>query len=130
MAFDPIDVVRSYLTASGDSRLEEATGYLASNAVLVFPQGRFQTLSEMVSAMSERYRSIGKTHETWDTFTSDEDDTVIITTGTLHGINTYGVAFDGIRFCDRFVVRRGLIVEQHVWNDLAESGVLDHDGDG
>ena len=31
----------------------------------------------------------------------------------------------GIRYIDRFVIRNGLIIRQDVWNDLAESGVLD-----
>ncbi len=124
MATGPIDVVRSYLAASGERRLEEATRYLASDAVLVFPQGRFRDLDEMTSAMAGRYRSIGKKHDTWETMASG-DDVVVVTTGRLHGVNTRGVAFEGIRFCDRFVVRNHLIVEQHVWNDLAESGVLE-----
>jgi hypothetical protein len=124
---DPTEMVRSYLIASGERRMEEATRFLASNAILVFPQGRFENLSEMVSAMAGRYRSIGKTHDTWDTAQTPNGETVIVTTGTLHGVNNYGKSFEDIRFCDRFVVREGLIAEQHVWNDLAESGVLESD---
>jgi hypothetical protein len=124
MEDDPIVLVRSYLTASGERRLEEAAGYLAPDALIVFPNGQFQDLNEMASSMGGRYRSIGKTHQTWDTAASGSD-TVVVTTGTLHGVNTQGVPFEGIRFCDRFVIRDGRIAEQHVWNDLAESGVLD-----
>ena len=125
MTADSFDLVHSYLIASGERRLEEASLSLAPNAILVFPQGRFEDLREMASAMAGRYRSIGKTHETWDTAQTPDDDTVVVTTGTLHGINNHEVPFAGIRFCDRFVIRHGLIVEQHVWNDLAESGVLE-----
>lgn len=104
--------------------MEEAGRCLDANAFMIFPQGRFEDLAEMAAAMEGRYRSIGKTHETWDVMSTGPD-TVVVTTGSLHGINRHGVAFQGIRFCDRFVIRDGRIAEQHVWNDLAESGVLE-----
>ena len=31
-----------------------------------------------------------------------------------------GRSFQGVRFCDRVVLRNGLIVEMQVWSDLAE----------
>lgn len=124
MSKSPLELVGDYLTAAGDRELEEAEGYLDTRAFLISPQGRFNNVEELVAATKTRYDSIGKTHETWDVSGSDND-SVVITTGTLHGVNNNGVAFEGIRFCDRFVVRDGLIVEQHVWNDLTESGVLE-----
>ena len=124
MSTSPLELVREYLTAAGERRLEAATSYLHSDAVLIFPQGRFEGRDEMAAAMKDRYRSIGKTHETWDVASSGAD-TVVTTTGSLHGVNRHGIPFEGIRFCDRFVILDGLISEQHVWNDLAESGVLD-----
>ena len=124
MSKTPLESVREYLTAAEERRLEEAAAHLDQKAILVFPQGQFRNLADMVATMSNRYRSIGKTHHTWDVSSSGVD-TVVTTTGTLHGVNNHGVSFEGIRFCDRFVVRDGLIAEQHVWNDLAESGVLE-----
>lgn len=104
--------------------MSDAASLLADDAVLVFPQGRFDDLDEMAAAMSGRYLSISKTYDTWDVVERDRD-TVVVTTGTLSGVNTHGITFVDIRFCDRFVVRDGQISEQYVWNDLAESGVLD-----
>lgn len=124
MSTPPLEMVREYLVASGERRMEEAGRYLDAAAIIIFPQGRFGNLEEMAEGMKGRYLSIGKTHETWDVST-DESQTVVVTTGTLNGVNTHGIAFDGVRFCDRFVIRNGLIAEQHVWNDLAESGVLE-----
>lgn len=124
MSTPPLEMVREYLVASGERRMEEAGRYLDTAAIIIFPQGRFGNLHEMAEAMKGRYLSIGKTHETWDVST-DESEIVVVTTGTLNGVNTHGIAFDGVRFCDRFVIRNGLIAEQHVWNDLAESGVLE-----
>jgi hypothetical protein len=120
----PTEFIREYLNASSERRMSDAASYLAEEAALVFPQGRFNGLEAMAAAMSGRYRTISKRHDTWDVVETDGD-TVVVTTGTLSGVNTHGVSFENIRFCDRFVLRNGRIMEQHVWNDLAESGVLD-----
>jgi hypothetical protein len=117
-------LVREYLIASGERRMDDAGRYLDAAAIIIFPQGRFENLHEMAEAMKGRYLSIAKTHDTWDVSIA-ESETVVVTTGTLNGVNTHGISFEGVRFCDRFVIRNGLIVEQHVWNDLAESGVLE-----
>ena len=120
----PQRLVSDYLAAAGDQRIDEATGYLATDVILAFPHGQFADLASMTNSAIGRYTTISKTHETWDVLLSDHE-SVVVTTGTLSGVNMHGVEFAGIRFCDRFVVRRGQIAEQHVWNDLAESGVLD-----
>jgi hypothetical protein len=117
-------LVLDYLAAAGDRRLDDAATYLADGALLVFPQGRFDDLEAMAAAMAGRYRTIAKTYETWDVIDGDRQ-SVVVATGTLSGINVHGVAFTDIRFCDRFVVIDARISEQHVWNDLAESGVLE-----
>jgi len=119
-----LELVREYLLAAAERRFQDASRLLDPHALLVFPQGRFAGLEEMAAAMSSRYHSIAKTHQTWDIVASETEATILVTTGTLHGVNVHDVPFDGVRFCDRFVIRDGLIAEQHVWNDLAESGVL------
>ncbi len=55
---------------------------------------------------------------------TDGDDTIVYVFGTLQGESLSGRPFSGIRFIDRFVLRNGKIVDQRVWNDMAESGVL------
>jgi hypothetical protein len=124
MDHTPQEIIREYLNATGERRMSDAASYLADGAVLVFPQGRFNDLSAMASAMSGRYQTIAKTYDTWDVMEGTHE-TVVVTTGTLSGVNAHGIGFSDIRFCDRFVVGEGRIQEQYVWNDLAESGVLD-----
>ncbi len=124
MSTGSLELIKDYLTAVGERRMDEARRLVTSDVLIVFPQGSFDDLSEVVAAMSKRYASIEKTHHTWDVMASDPGTTVVVTTGTLHGRNLHDMVFDGIRFCDRFVIRGGLIAEQHVWNDLSESGVL------
>ncbi|MEX2323718.1 MAG: nuclear transport factor 2 family protein [Acidimicrobiia bacterium] len=124
MPTNPVELVREYLLAMGRRDTEQAATYLSVDLLLVFPQGRFDGLEQLTAALADRYRSLNKTHHTWDVSDLDPETSVVVTTGDLDGINCHGVAFSRIRFCDRFVVRHELIVEQHVWNDLAESGVL------
>lgn len=122
---DPVTLVDSYLACCAERRLDDAARYLAEGAVLVFPGGaRYASLEEMVAGARGRYRSIDKHRDTWDVGRREDGAVVVISTGTLFGVNLAGVPFEGVRYVDRFVLRDGLIAEQHVWNDLAESGVL------
>lgn len=119
-----IERTRRYLEASGSRRLEEARGHLADEVVLQFPNGTFDSLEGLLAASEGRYRRIGKVHESWDVCEHD-DEVTVVSVGTLHGENAHGVAFEGVRYIDRILYRDGLIVRQEVFNDLAESGVLD-----
>ena len=49
-----------------------------------------------------------------------EEETVVYQTGTLYGEWPDGTKVDGNRYVDRYVVRRGKIVQMEVWNDSAE----------
>ena len=49
-----------------------------------------------------------------------DDQTVVYQTGTLYGEWPDGTSFEGNRYVDRYVVRRGKIVRMEVWNDSAE----------
>jgi hypothetical protein len=48
------------------------------------------------------------------------EEAIVYSIGTLHGAWPDGVAFEGNRYVDRYVVRNGLITEMEVWNDSAE----------
>jgi ketosteroid isomerase-like protein len=49
-----------------------------------------------------------------------DDETVVYQTGALYGEWPDGTKFEGNRYVDRYVVRRGKIVRMEVWNDSAE----------
>ena len=51
---------------------------------------------------------------------SSEGGAVVHCHGTLSGTFADGAEFQGIRFIDRFTVRDGKLVDQRVWNDMAE----------
>ncbi len=115
-----------FLALIAERRMEEASRYLAPSARIVFPPGRaFASMAEMAAGMQARYRSVDKVRERWDIWTREDGTTVVYNSGTLYGVNLHGVPFSGVRYLDRFELRNGLIVGQEVWNDLAESGVLE-----
>ena len=89
---------------------------------MVFPGGsKHSSLETMVSDASTRYRYIGKSIAAVETLDGGR---VVYVRGTLHGVDLDGVPFDGVRFVDRFELADGRILQQEVWNDLAESGVM------
>lgn len=126
---DAITLVDRYLRLTAERRLDEAQAMLAPGARLVFPPGRrFSSLAEMAEAARSRYQWVDKRFERWDVLPQEDGSVVVYNLGTLFGVNRHGVPFEGIRYLDRFTVRAGLIVAQEVWNDLAESGVLERTG--
>ncbi|NIV50293.1 MAG: DUF4440 domain-containing protein, partial [Gammaproteobacteria bacterium] len=104
--------------------LEEAGRYLAPGVTITFPGGRrFADLNEQVASSAQRFKSVRKDIETFDVVDGDTG-TVVYVFGTLEGEALDGSAFSGVRFIDRFVLVDGRIVDQRVWNDMAESKVL------
>lgn len=120
----PWEVVEEFLAAYGAGRLADAARRLHPDVRMIFPGGREYTdLGELAAVSATRYRFVDKHRDHYDSV-EGPDSAVVFSTGRLHGENLHGVAFDHVRYVDRFVVRDGLIVEQRVWNDLAETGAL------
>jgi SnoaL-like protein len=115
--------VDDYLAAMEEGRRDDAARHLAPGAELVFPGHKvYRDLDELAESSRGRYRSVAKHRDRYET---GEDGTLVYSIGRLYGENNHGVRFDNVRYVDRFRLRDGLIVEQWVWNDLAETGVLD-----
>ena len=118
------ECVRTFLSLMERRELEAARALLSPDFEMTFPgAARFTTLEELVAWGAGRYTSVGKHYERFD---EAPDATVpgqdiVYCFGTLHGTWLDGRPFDGIRFIDRFVVANGLLVDQRVWNDLAET---------
>lgn len=113
-----------YLQLCEERRLEEASTFLADDAVLTFPgPARFTSLPEMVADAAQRYREVRKHRTTYVTGNRVADGLpVVISTGTLDGTSLDGHEFEGVRYSDMFVFKDGLIAEQYVFNDLADTG--------
>jgi len=120
-----IELVKTFLRTMEARDLAAADAMMAEDALIIFPGGkRYTTQQEMVAHARGRYQWVKKTFDTFDHFTRADGAAVVYIMGTLYGVNKQQVAFEDIRYIDRFVIRNDKIIEQHVWNDLAESGVL------
>lgn len=118
---DVAQTVRDFLGAMERRDLPAARAMLAPGFSMLFPGGaRIDTLERLVEWARERYRSARKSYERFDVVPGAGDTTVVYCFGTLHGEQLSGEAFSGIRFIDRFTVTGGLLVDQMVWNDMAE----------
>jgi hypothetical protein len=119
------DLVKRFLRAMEARDLEAAEAMMAPGARITFPGGKiFSSQREMVEASRGRYQWVKKTFDRVDSFAGD-DGQVVYVMGTLHGMNRHGLSFSGVSYIDRFRLKNGLIVQQDVWNDLAESGALE-----
>jgi hypothetical protein len=117
-------MVGDFLAAMEARDLGAARKMLAPGFAMTFPGGvRFGTLEELVAWARTRYRRVTKRYARFDELPSADGTgaRIVYCFGTLHGAWPDGTTFDDVRFIDRFVVRDGLLVDQQVWNDLAEA---------
>ena len=120
MANAPSVVVQSYLAAMEARDLALAEVMLAPGFTMEFPGPvTFTRLSDLIEWAKPRYRFVKKVYQRFDEAPAG-DAAVVYCFGTLAGEWPDGVAFAGIRFIDRFTVAGGKLVDQTVWNDLAE----------
>jgi len=113
-------VVQRFLAAMAARDLKTAQTMLTPGFRMVFPGGHTMTkLPDLLDWAKDRYRFVAKSIDKIETVEGAGQSTVFVT-GTLHGEWPNGTSFAGIRFIDRFVVTPEGIVEQDVWNDLAE----------
>lgn len=112
--------VRAYLDAMEARDLDAANSFLADDFVMIFPgDAEFRTLQEVLDWAAPRYRWVKKRYDRYDAAPIEEGEAVYCF-GTLYGEWPNGTPFEGIRFIDRFTVRDGKLIDQQVWNDLAE----------
>jgi hypothetical protein len=119
-----IEMVDKFLQLAQDRKIEEIQAMMAPNSKIEFPGGiRFSSQSEMVANAKGKYSWVKKHRDRYFVGVNGNQ-TTVTSIGTLYGENLAGVAFEGIRYVDVFVIEDGLFTEQMVWNDFCESGVL------
>jgi ketosteroid isomerase-like protein len=115
-----IDVVRDFLDALGRRDLEAARAVLAPGFVMtVSGNHQFRRLEDFTAFSATRN---GPVRKSIDGLEASEAPTgiAVYAMGTMTGTWLDGTPFQGIRYCDRFVLRDGRIVEMQVWSDMAE----------
>ena len=114
-------LVARYLRAMEARDFAAARAMQAPGFAMTFPgANRFTEIEDLIAFSAPRYRNIRKTFLRFDESPTAEG-TVVYSIGTLHGEWPDGTAIDGIRYIDRFTVKDGRLVDQNVWNDMAET---------
>lgn len=122
-ADDAIAIVRAFLGAMEERDLARATSFLGEGFTMTFPGGvRFTRLEELVSWSKPRYRFVKKRYTRFEQGVASHGSgrTSVTCFGTLHGEWPDGTPFEGIRFCDWFLLGADRkLLAQEVWNDMA-----------
>ncbi|MFA6262637.1 MAG: nuclear transport factor 2 family protein [Bacteroidia bacterium] len=118
----PAEVVDEYLRVLMLPDPVAARRFIAPDLHIRFTGGRvMKDPAECTAFNAARYKWVKKKVERTETVAGGSDAaTVVYSLGTLYGEWPDGVAFEGNRYVDRYVVRQELIVQMDVWNDSAE----------
>jgi ketosteroid isomerase-like protein len=122
MASNPVEVVETYLKLHMIPDPDAARAYCHPDLEIRFTGNRLMRDPAEATAFNKaRYKWVkkkfGPTHVVEG---GTEDETTVYQTGTLYGEWLDGTPFEGNRYVDRYVVRRGKIAMMEVWNDSAE----------
>ena len=115
-------IVEDYLRALMIPDPEAARRYIGPELEIRFSGNRLMhDPAECAAFNAKRYKWVkkkfGPTHVVAG---GTPEETIVYQTGTLYGEWPDGTPFEGNRYVDRYVVRRGKIVFMEVWNDSAE----------
>ena len=114
------DLVVSFLTTMEQRDLAKASAFLAPGTIMTFPgNAKFKSLEEVVAWSKGRYKFIRKTYHNFDE-TERSGVITVYCLGMLNGEALDGSPIANVWFLDRFDIMGGKIVDQEVWNDLAE----------
>jgi len=113
--------VLAFLRAVEARDLDLARTHTSADFRMVFPgDSRFAALEDMVAAAKTRYIRAIKRPERLDAAPHPDGTMSVTCFGTLFGEWLDGTPFEGIRYCDWFLLGDdGKILRQEVWNDMA-----------
>jgi hypothetical protein len=118
----PAAIVDEYLRLLMGPEPAAARSLAAPDLRIRYVGGRkMRDPAEAAAFTAGRYRWIKKRIDATETVAGGSPEaTVVYSIGTLYGEWADGTPFEGNRYVDRYVVRRGRIAEMDVWNDSAE----------
>ncbi|MFM8586080.1 MAG: nuclear transport factor 2 family protein [Gammaproteobacteria bacterium] len=118
---DAIDLVRRWFDAMASGDLESASKLMAPGQRITISGGyRFSSLGEFAAFAAKRYRSVQKQCDNFEACEAAGGFAVYVR-GEMSGSWLDGTAFSRIRWCDRFLVQTGSIIELDTFSDLAET---------
>ena len=120
-----LEIVKSFLNAIENRDLIQAKKYLSPSSIMIFPGGKLiKDLDSLAEWSKTRYKFVKKTFSIFDEINEGNKST-IYSIGILDGIMNDGKEIKNVRYIDRFVIENAKIVNMQVWNDLAESILVD-----
>ncbi|MEE3000271.1 MAG: hypothetical protein VX693_10135 [Pseudomonadota bacterium] len=115
-----INLVKNFLSAMENRNLILAKSFLGDNFKLIFPKNQiFFSLEEVIFWGQKRYNWVKKNYDHFDSLIT-KNTIIVYCYGTLYGEWLDGNRFSEIRFIDRFTIKDEKLLDQLVWNDLAE----------
>ncbi len=116
-----IDLVRQWFDAVNQGQASVAIGLMASPVMIHMSGGhRFTRLEDFMAFATRRYTSVRKQVEAFEACEA-AGGVAVYARGQMSGSWLDGLTFDGVRWCDRFLVQQGLIADLQTWSDLAET---------
>ncbi|NUU04361.1 hypothetical protein [Herbaspirillum robiniae] len=122
LPYDPAALVDEYLRVLMIPDPVAARRFVSPELKIRFTGGREMIDPAQCAAFNAgRYGWVKKQFEGTEVVAgASAEEAVVYNRGTLYGVWPDGQAFEGNRYVDRYVIRRGLIVQMDVWNDSAE----------
>lgn len=118
---DAIDLVRRWFDATADRDVAAAAALMAQGPRIVVSGGhRFSALEDFIVWGSTRYAELRKQCDSFEACEAAGGFAVYVR-GEMSGRWADGTVFSRVRWCDRFLVQAGRIVDLDTWSDLAES---------
>lgn len=118
---DAIDLVRRWFDAMGAHDLAAAAGLMTHGPRIAVSGGhRFSSLEDFIVWGSTRYAELRKQCDSFEACEAAGGIAVYVR-GEMSGRWADGLPFLRVRWCDRFLVQGGRIVDLDTWSDLAES---------
>ena len=118
---DVIDPVRRWFDATTARDLGTAASLMSSTVRITISGGhRFSSLADFIAFGTTRYRDLRKQCDSFEACEAAGGFAVFVR-GEMSGSWLDGTPFSRVRWCDRFLVQSGRIVDLETWSDLAET---------
>jgi hypothetical protein len=118
---DAIDLARNWLDAVWRRDLAAAAAMMGAGTRITISGGhQFASLDAFAAFAAGRYAEFRKQSDAFEACEAAGGLAVYVR-GTLSGAFKDGTPFSAERWCDRFLVAQGRIVDIETWSDIAET---------
>lgn len=119
-------MIKEFFDRMADDERRGTVGDLFSKAaVITLPGARFEgpnAPEEMLAFFATRYEWAAKDFDRWYV---DLEQGVVVSVGTLYGVDNAGEPFEDVRYVDMYELVDGEITRMDVYNDLTVEGVVE-----